>query len=746
MLLALSAAAPVAAAPPPVGAGQEAGSWIALLAPGQSAPRVAPGLARVSGGEVGLTFTHAVTGFQFHGSAAAAAALRRNPKVVSVTPDHAITLSAETLPTGIERIAAFDNDAPQTDAYHNGFRGAGARIAIVDTGIDLDHPDLVGSIDQGDSKNCVNPAAPPNDGHGHGTHVAGTAAASLNGVGVVGVAPEAELVAVKIFDDAGNSSESLVLCGFDHVMALNADADSTNDIDVMNMSFGEQRAWGDCATDALHAAVCAAHAAGVIMVAGSGNSAVDAGTSVPAAFPEVISVSALTDFDTQRGGLAGCKFILELFSTECDDTLAVFSNFGGSVDVVAPGVFIYSTWPDGTYKTSSGTSMATPHVAGVAAIMAAAAPGLAPADAMAHLRAAGECPDGTIAGADGSCAGQGTWPDDPDGIAEPMLHALRSVVAAGGNPPEPTAPGPPTLTAASAGDASVALTWTAPANTGGSPITGYQIWRGTSSGTASLLTSVGVQTGYTDTGVANGTTYYYQVAAVNAVGTGPGSNERSATPSSLVPVSRLGGAVSNFGSVAATSGSMSFSLPAGTDRLVAMISVSGTFSTVSSMTWKPDPANPALNQALTRVGRQVASGNGAVEIWELADPTPGVAGAALSHTLNGSAKRVLGVHALAGVGGHGTPVGAGVNGSTISVDVLSQPGALVLDVLFAYNSTTVHSPGAGQSERWDLNTTGGTNNLRGTGSSEAGAASTTMSWTSGAATHHALLAVSFNPR
>ena len=90
-------------------------------------------------------------------------------------------------------------------------------------------------------------------------------------------------------------------------------------------------------------------------------------------------MSALTDFDTKRGGLAGCSFVRESFSSECDDTLAVFSNYGASVDVVAPGVAVYSTWPNGTYKTSSGTSMATPHVAGVVALMAAAAPGLTPA-------------------------------------------------------------------------------------------------------------------------------------------------------------------------------------------------------------------------------------------------------------------------------------------------------------------------------------------------------------------------------
>jgi hypothetical protein len=291
----------------------------------------------------------------------------------------------------------------------------------------------------------------------------------------------------------------------------------------------------------------------------------------------------------------------------------------------------------------------------------------------------------------------------------------------------------------------VALTWSAPVSDGGSPISGYEIWRGTSSGGESLLTTVGVTTTYTDSTVSNGTTYYYQVAAVNAVDSGPRSNERSAAPTSLVPVTRLGGAVNSFWSTASNAGSMAFSPPAGTDRLVAMVSLASTTATVTSMTWKPDPGNPALNQALTFVGRQVASASGAVEIWELANPTPGVAGAELSHTLSANAKRVMGVHALAGVGGHGSPVGAGSNSAAISVNVPSQTGALVLDVLYGLNSTTAHTAGAGQTEQWDLNTTGGTNNLRGAGSSEAGAATSTMSWTSGAVTHHALLAVSYNP-
>ena len=121
--------------------------------------------------------------------------------------------------------------------------------------------------------NCFDGAVPPNDGHGHGTHVAGTAAAPLNDVGVVGVAPEATLVPIKFFDDAGNSSEALVLCGVDHVVALNTDANPANDIDVANMSWGDPRQWGSCVDDPLHASICAADAAGVVLVGGVGNDA-----------------------------------------------------------------------------------------------------------------------------------------------------------------------------------------------------------------------------------------------------------------------------------------------------------------------------------------------------------------------------------------------------------------------------------------------------------------------------------------
>jgi subtilisin family serine protease len=509
-------------------------SWIVTLMPGADATMQGPELARASGGSIGHIYELALNGFQFTGSEAAADALRHDPNVRGVFRDNAVSLT-ETLPYGVKRIDAYVSGTPG-GAYQSGYRGATARIAILDTGIDLDHPDLAASIDLASGKNCVDTLLPPNDGYGHGTHVAGSAAAPLNGVGVVGVAPQATLVPVKVFDDAGGSSEARVLCGLEQVIALNSDGDATNDVDVVSMSFGESRAWGDCLSEPLHEAICRASATGTVLVAGAGNSAADAGTFVPAAFPEVIGVSALADFDGQPGGLAGCGLVPDLGWYECDDTFAFFSNYGASVDVMAPGVAIYSTWKDGTYKTSSGTSMATPHVSGVVALMKAVNHGLGGADVLAMLRQSGECPGGTWADADSipGCDGQGQWTDDRDGIAEPLVNALRAAqVAAGWVPPPPEPPAAPAL-AATAGDGQVGLSWVAPAD-GGSPITNYVVYRGTAPGEESDLVTLDSVVSYLDTAVSNDTTYYYQVAAVNAVGTGPRSPEVSATPTIAPP-------------------------------------------------------------------------------------------------------------------------------------------------------------------------------------------------------------------
>lgn len=271
---------------------------------------------------------------------------------ISAAEQSTPTILSQTLPTGIDRINA-ENEAN---------KGAGIHVAVIDTGIQKDHPDLAGNIVGG--KNCSSGTS-YNDGNGHGTHVAGTIAGIDNGFGVVGVAPEAKLWAVRVLDNAGYGSWSSVICGLDFVTSK-APANG-GPIRVANMSLGgggvSDNNCGNSNNDPLHKAVCRARDAGVTIVVAAGNSAVDASTQAPASYDDaVITVSALADSDGAKDGKgAGTSY-------GPDDTFATFSNFGNVVDVGAPGVSIHSTWIGKGYGTISGTSMASPHVAGAAAL------------------------------------------------------------------------------------------------------------------------------------------------------------------------------------------------------------------------------------------------------------------------------------------------------------------------------------------------------------------------------------------
>ena len=392
-------------------------SWIVTLRPGSDPDRDAPGLARAAGGSAGFTYRHALSGFAFEGSATAAAALLRNPRVRTVAADGRVEAVVDFIPTGVRRIRA--DHATEPNASGSGFTGAGMRVAVIDTGIDLTHPDLVANIDAGLGRNCIAGGSPQDD-NGHGTHVAGIVAAAADGSGVVGVAPDARLVPIKVLDREGSGSYSSVICAIDYLTGLATDGDPGNDVQVANMSFGDVGSAGSCADGFLHEAICASTAAGIVYVAAAGNATANASTYIPAAYPEVIAVSALADFDGEPGGFAGCV------AGDCDDTLAYFSNFGLVVDVTAPGSRITSTWLGGVYATASGTSMAAPHVAGVAALALAESPSLSPAQARALLEATGECPSQQVANPTGDCLGKGLWADDPDGTAEPLVNALRA--------------------------------------------------------------------------------------------------------------------------------------------------------------------------------------------------------------------------------------------------------------------------------------------------------------------------------
>lgn len=306
-------------------------------------------------------------------------------------PAGTTTQPSEVIPTGINRI----------DAERSIERTVDVDIAIIDTGIDLKHPDL--NVVRGVT--CSGAGKPGgNDDNGHGTHVAGITAAKDNDIGVVGVAPGAKLWAVKVLDKFGSGTISCVIAGVDYVTANAAE------IEVANMSLGCR-----CHSDALHTAVKNSVAAGVTYVVAAGNSASDVKDFDPASYTEVITVSAIADSDGKCGGQGTAT------NYGADDTFATFSNFGSGVDLAAPGVDIFSTYKGQGYATASGTSMASPHVAGAAGLYKASNPSASPAQVQNALVTSG-IPQTQVCDT-ALNNGAGSFTRDPDASPEPLVYA-----------------------------------------------------------------------------------------------------------------------------------------------------------------------------------------------------------------------------------------------------------------------------------------------------------------------------------
>jgi subtilisin len=371
------------------------GRYIVVLEAGSTAGQVAQAHASQFGFVPTQVYRHALQGYAASMSAETAATIASLPGVDFVEQDRQVHIAAQTLPTGINRI---DADLSPTARINGVDERVAADVAVIDTGVSA-HPDL--NVNTAGGRNCIISLLNANDDHGHGSHVAGTIGALDNGAGVVGVAPGARIWPVKVLNAAGSGLVSQIVCGIDYVTS------KAGQIDVANMSLsGGGSDDGNCGNtnnDSEHRAICASVAAGITYVVAAGNDSRNAAQSTPASYDEVITVSALADFNGQPGGGAAATC-----TSDQDDTFASFSNFGPDVDIIAPGVCIYSTTSGSSYATMSGTSMASPHVAGAAALYRAVNPTASPATVRAALLSAANT----------------NWSssDDPDGTHEPLLN------------------------------------------------------------------------------------------------------------------------------------------------------------------------------------------------------------------------------------------------------------------------------------------------------------------------------------
>ncbi len=267
------------------------------------------------------------------------------PGLRYVEPNGTVQALGQIVPWGVERVGA-----PDAWERSTGITGTGVKVAILDTGI-ADHEDLnvlggTNTIDGGNSYN---------DGHGHGTHVAGTVAALNNEIGVVGVAYDAHLYAVKVLDDGGGGTWLSVSQGIEWAV--------TNNMDVINMSLG-----GSQHSDTLEDACQFAYDEGLVVVAAAGNSGNPPGNGDNVGYP--------ARFDT----------VIAVAASDQNDNRARWSSTGPDVELIAPGVGVLSTVPEDEYASYSGTSMASPHVAGVAALVLAANSSLSNSDVRTILQ------------------------------------------------------------------------------------------------------------------------------------------------------------------------------------------------------------------------------------------------------------------------------------------------------------------------------------------------------------------------
>lgn len=484
---------------------------------------VVDGLHTRAGITAKFRYKHAIKGFAASLTLSQVDSLRYNPNVAYIQRNGVMHTTATQLSPPSWGLNRIDQLAlPLDNTYTYGTSGRGVDAYIIDTGIRITHLDFGGRAVVG--FDAVTPGGSAEDGHGHGTHVAGTVGGSL-----YGVAKGVNLIAVRVLDDTGWGEDAQVIAGIDWVTA-----DHTTHPAVANMSIG---GGPDPATDE---AVRNSIADGVVYCVSAGNDQFDSSNKSPARVAEAITVGA----------------------TDINDGWAWFSNFGNLVDILAPGVAITSAWnaSDTAANTISGTSMATPHVTGAAALYLEANPTATPAQVATALTSAATA--GAISGV-------------PAGTVNLLLYSLVAAV-----PP----PAAPVLTSPANGATGVwispTLTWRASA-----PAATYQVQVSTSSAfTTMLFDQPGLAlTSTTVTNLAPRTRYYWRVNATSALRTGPWSTISGFTtgvgyPTPTAPSPAL---PANGSTVTTRTPTLSWNASANATSYRVQISTRSSFSTLA---------------------------------------------------------------------------------------------------------------------------------------------------------------------